>query len=254
MKIGVVFLCLMISLWGVRIGHAQLIGENYFEGIIQPSEVWDGSFAFGLNGKSGNSQNLDINLEFNMNREDEKAITDLVANYFYATNDLATTVDRLFTQARQDRKLANDNFSWYYMGSYEWDRFRDFDYRVSVHTGLGILLYEFEDRSLRSRLGAGASREFGGTMDDWIPELQFGLDWERQLTDRTRLYSNFDLFPNASDFEDYRFNLRTGFETLLDEQLDMRLRAFVFNRFDSTPGVGFQENDMDYGLALVFGF
>lgn len=254
MKYLLPLLCLAILFSYANTTVAQIVGEEYFEGVIQPSEVWDGSFAFGLNGKTGNSENIDINLELGLNREDDRAITDVLITYFYSSNDIATTVDRLFAQARQDRKLANPNFSWYFMGSYEWDRFRDFDYRVALHSGLGILLYEFDDHSLRSRVGAGASKEFGGTMDDWIPELQFGLDWERQLTARTKLYSNLDLYPNIEDFSDYRLNVRAGFETLLDETLDMRLRAFVFNRYDSTPGVGFNSNDMDYGLALVFGF
>ena len=177
-----------------NVAYAQFVGENYFDGMIQPSEVWDGSFAFGLNGKTGNSENLDINLELAVNREDDRAITDLLLTYFYSSNNIATTVDRLFSQFRQDRKLSNPNFTWYYSGSYEWDRFREFDYRIALHSGLGILLYEFDDRSLRARIGAGASREFGGTMDDWIPELQLGLDWERQLTARTR---NHDPCPGA---------------------------------------------------------
>ena len=243
----------MLSCPGTEVS-AQVVGEDYFEGWVQPSEVWDGSFAFGLNGKTGNSESLDINLEISLNKENEIAITDFLLTYFYGSNGLGTSVDRLFTQFRQDRKLANDNFSWYYSGSFEWDRFRDFDYRLAVHNGLGFLLYEFEDRTLRTRVGAGASREFGGTMDEWVPELQFGMDWERHLTTRTRLFANIDLYPNMEDFNDYRLNVRTGIETLLDEQLDMRLRSFLFNRYDSTPGIGFRENDLDYGLALVFGF
>lgn len=236
------------------VAQAQWVPDEYFDGMITPSEVWDGSFAFGLNGKSGNSESLNINLELAMNREDDSKITDLVLNYFYGRDEISTNVDRLFSQARQERKLANENLSWYYSIAYDKDRFRDFDYRISLHSGLGALLYELADRSMRTRLGAGASREFGGPMDEWVPELQLGLDWERHLTQRTRLYSNLDLFPNVEDFSDYRLNLRTGLETLLDEALDMRLRAFVFDRYDSTPGVGFNGNDLDYGLALVFGF
>ena len=81
-----------------------------------------------------------------------------------------------------------------------------------------------------------------------------GWDWERHLTERTKLYSNVDYFPNLENFADYRLNVRAGFETLLDEALDMRFSLFIFNRFDSTPGVGFEENDLEYGSALIFGF
>lgn len=248
------FYFLFVLFWIPSLAHAQWAPDEYFDGMIKPSEVWDGSFAFGLNGKTGNSEALNINLELAMNREDDRRITDLVLNYFYGRDEISTNVDRLFSQARQERKLANENLSWYYSIAYDKDRFRDFDYRISLHSGLGALLYELADRSMRTRLGAGASREFGGPMDDWVPELQLGLDWERHLTKRTRLYANIDFFPNVEEFSDYRLNVRTGLETLLDEELDMRLRAFVFDRYDSKPGVGFNGNDLDYGLALVFGF
>ena len=248
------FLVCLFSIFLAGTVHAQWVGDSYFNGMIPPSEAWDGSFAFGLNGKTGNSENVNINLEFAMNCETERVVTDLVCNYFYGRDEGTTNADRTFAQARQDRKLANPNLSWYYSGAYDRDRFRDFDFRVSLHSGLGALLYKFDDRSLRARMGAGTSREFGGQMDEWIPELQFGFDWERKLTKRTRLYTNFDLFPNVEELSDYRLNLRAGFETLLDEALDMRLRAFVFNQYDSQPGAGFNGNDLNYGLALVFGF
>ena len=232
----------------------EYIQEDYFEGVMTPSKVWDGNFAFGLNGKSGNSENLDISLDFDATKEDDVAITKILMTYFYSQNQLGTATDRFFSELRQERKLANPNFTWYYSGSYEYDRFKNFDYRIAAHTGLGILLYEYDDRSLKARVGAGASREFGGTNDEWNPELQFGLDWERHLTERTRLYANVDFFPNIEDFSDFRLNTRAGFETLLDEAMGMKLRMYVFDRYDSTPGAGFLENDIDYGAALVFGF
>ena len=231
-----------------------LAGEEIFDGVVVQSEVWDGSFAFGLNGTTGNSENLDINLNVDASRETDMAITDLLLNYFYASNQAGATKDRLYVQGRQDRKLANPNFSWYYSAFYEQDRFQAFDYRLGAHTGLGILLYEYGDRFLKARVGGGASREVGGIDDDWIPELQFGLDWERHISERTRLFANTDMYPNVTDFGDYRINTQAGIETLLDPALDMRLRAFIFNWYDSTPDPGDTENSLDYGLSLVFGF
>ncbi len=233
-------------------------GQDYFdeaevETVIE-DDVWDGSLAFGLNGKSGNSENVDINLNVDAQRDDGINTTDLLFSYFRSSNAVSTTTDRIFAEGRQDRKLANPNLSWYYEGSFEWDRFKGFDYRLAAHTGLGVLFYEYDNRFLKGRVGTGASREFGGTMDEWIPELQFGLDWERHLTERTKVFTTTDLFPNIEDFHDFRLNTRFGFETLVDPEIGMSLRAYVFNRYDSTPDPGFNENDIDYGLALAFDF
>jgi putative salt-induced outer membrane protein YdiY len=247
-------LCFAILFSSTGVARAQFIREDYFDGMIQPSEDWDGSFAFGVNGTSGNSENSNLNLTVDAKREDDVGITDILLTYFYASNDIATTTDQIFAQARHERKLANPNFTWWFSGFYQRDRFTNFDYRIGAHTGLGILLYEFDDRFLKFRSGAGASREVGGVNDEWIPELQFGLDWERRLTDRTKLFATVDVFPNVQDFSDYRANTEAGIETLLDEALDMRLRAFLLNRYDSTPDPGNVSNDVNYGLSLVFGF
>lgn len=232
--------------------------QQYFDDAgldtIYEEDVWDGSFSFGLNGKSGNSENVDTNLIIDATREDGTNTTDLSFSYFRSSNAIATTTDRIFAEARQDRKLSNPNLSWYYEGSLEWDRFKGFDYRLTTHTGLGILFFEDDDQFFKGRVGAGASREFGGINDDWIPELQFGTDWEKHLTQRTKVFATSDLFPNVRDFGDYRLNSRFGFETLVDPEIGMSLRAFVFNRYDSTPDPGFKANDIDYGLSLVFDF
>jgi putative salt-induced outer membrane protein YdiY len=245
----------MVSWFPISMANAQdvILGEEVFDRVVV-DDVWDGSFAFGLNGKSGNSENMDINLSVDAKRDDDASTTNLLLTYFYGRNQIATSTDRLFSEARHERKLSNPNFSWYLSGSFEWDRFKGFDYRVALHSGLGILLYEFDDRFLKSRIGAGTSREFGGLNDEWTPELQFGMDWERHVTKKTKLFANTDYFPSLDDFGDFRLNTRAGFETLLDADMGMSLRVFVFNRFDNTPDPGFNSNDVDYGLSLAFGF
>ena len=215
---------------------------------------WTGSVAAGLSGKSGNSQNLDINMSLNLARETETANTTLLASYFYSANDTATVTDRFIGQARRERKLRNPRWSIYYQFGYEYDRFKAFDYRISLHAGFSFEVYKFDDRFLKLRFGSGASKEVGGIPGDWIPELQFGADWERQLTDTVKLFANVDYFPNVSDFADYRINTNAGLEFVVDAPRNINFRMFTLNRFDNTPLAGNVKNDIDYGLALVVGF
>ncbi len=221
---------------------------------LDPEAKWDGSFSAGLNGKSGNSENLDINMSLRLNRETDASTTNLLANYFYASNDIATTTDRWFSQFRQERKFANPLLSWYYQIGVEADRFKDFDYRIALHSGLAYKLIDEEIRKLKVRMGAGASKEVNSPNEDWSPELQFGADWERKLTDTTKVYASVDYFPNVSDFADYRLNTNTGLDFLVDAERNINFRLFAQNRYDSTPPAGNQENDIDYGAALVVGF
>lgn len=227
------------------------------EGVIQEeveANPWKGSVAAGLNGKSGNSQNLDINATLNLARETDLAKTTLLATYFYASNNIATVTDRVFAQARQERKLQNDRMSLFFQLGYEWDRFKDFDYRLALHSGLAYELIKEEGHKLDLRMGAGASNEVGGAGAGWIPELQFGADWDRQLTETLRAYVNLDYFPNLDDFGDFRLNTNAGLECVLDAEKNINFRVFTLNRYDSTPPPGNVANDIDYGMAVVVGF
>ena len=245
---------LIVSLCFAAPCLAQLeIGESYVEEEVE-SNPWTGSFAMGLNGKSGNSTNLDINMTMNASRESDTTKTALLGSYFYSYYAISSVTDRFFGQGRQERKLANPRWSLFYQGQYEWDRFKAFDYRLALHGGLGFEVYDLEDRSLNLRFGAGASKEFGIAGADWIPELQFGGDWKRQLSETVKLFGTFDYYPNVSDFTDYRLVTNAGLEFVVDAERNINFRMFALDRFDSTPPAGDKSNDIDYGVALVLGF
>ena len=121
----------------------------------EPASPWKGSFAAGLNGKTGNSVNTDINMTLKLDREDQYGSLALLASYFYASNDIATTTDRFFGQARHEIKLPSPKWSWFNQIQVESDRFKDFDYRIALHTGLGYEVYKTDQGFLKLRMGAG---------------------------------------------------------------------------------------------------
>jgi len=231
----------------MEIGSSEIIVEE------QPS-IWSGSFAAGLNGKSGNSQSVDMNLEMNWVRETDFSKTDLLANYFYSTNQIATVTDRFFGQARQERKIREGRLSAFAQTAVNWDRFKNYDYRIALHSGLSYEFIKEDDRFFTTRLGAGASKEVGAVIDDWIPELQLGADWERKITDTVKTYCTVDYYPSFKNFDEYRVNTNAGVEFLIDWEKDINFRIFAFNRYDNTPPAGNVSSDLDYGFALAFDF
>ena len=136
----------------IRFGLPARLSESLAE------NPWTGSIGAGLNGKSGNSENVDINLTLNLARDTELASTTLLASYFYSANATSTVTDRFFGQARQERSFANrPKLSVFGQAQYEWDRFKAFDYRLALHSGLGYEAYKEDDRFLKLRFGAGSS-------------------------------------------------------------------------------------------------
>lgn len=249
-----IVLAVVMSSFTTRSAVAQLEFALSPGDIVDEIAAWDGSFSAGLNGKSGNSQNVDFNFVLDMTRETDASTSNLLANYFYSANAINTTTDRWFSQFRQERKFEDPRWSWFYQAAVEADRFKDFDYRIALHSGLAYKIFDEELRKLKVRMGAGASREVGSVNNEWSPELQFGADWERRLTETTRVYASVDYYPNVSDFSDYRLNTNTGLEFVIDAERKINFKIFAINRFDSTPPTGNQENDIDYGMALGFGF
>ncbi len=247
-----------LAVWVVPANvHAQVetvIEEGEIVELVEEAPAWKGSFAAGFNGKTGNSQNLDLNFAVNVTRESDFATSNFVGNYFYASNDVLTTTDRWFSQFRQEIKLKNPRWSWFNQVGVEIDRFKDFDYRVALHTGLSFKVIDEDVRKLKLRFGGGASREVESINDDWSPELQFGADWERKLFENTRVYATVDYFPDVSEFADYRLNTNAGLDFLVDAKRNINFRIFAQNRYDSTPPTGNEESDLDYGAALVVGF
>jgi hypothetical protein len=98
------------------------------------------------------------------------------------------------------------------------------------------------------------SKEVGSANEDWSPELQIGGDWDRKLTDTIKVFAKVDYYPNVSDFGDFRLNTNAGLDFLVDAPRNINFRMFALNRYDSTPPLGNNENDIDYGMALVVGF
>ncbi len=249
------FLTIWLVSWpSLSIGQVayELAEGSIVEEVQAPK--WSGSFGSGLNGKTGNSESMDINMTLNLDRESDVASTNIQSNYFYGSNPIATVTDRAFAQFRQERKLVHDGWSMYFQGAWEIDRFKDYDYRVALHGGLAYVVFDEEFRKWKLRFGSGASKEVGGATDEWNPELQFGTDWERKLTATTKVFAIVDYYPNVSDFADFRVNTNTGINFLIDGERNLNLRIFALNRYDSTPPPGNKESDLDYGMALVIGF
>lgn len=257
MKITSVLPAILLSLFFVSWASAQIELGEYAGSSMEIDETvpcWSGSFAAGLNGKSGNSENLDMNMTLKLDRESDVYKTDLLASYFYSSNATTKTTDRFFGQARQERKFERPGWSLFYQVGYEWDRFKAFDYRIALHSGLAYEVFKYDDRFLKLRMGAGASREVGIPGSEWVPELQLGGDWERQLTETLKAFATVDYYPSFEDFSDYRLNTHAGVEFCIDAERNIKFRMFALDRYDSTPAAGNKSNDIDYGMALSLGF
>ena len=164
-----------------------------------------------------------------------------------------TTEDNGRLNIDYDRLLHDTPWSAFGKFGLEYDEFKAFDLRLNVNGGVGYYWVRQDNANLVTRFGAGASREIGAPVDDWIAEAVFGIDADRQLNSRNKVRAKVDYFPAWEDFGDYRLVADFAWEILLDDTDNLSLKLAATDRYDSTPQ-GAKPNDVYYSLLLLYKF
>ncbi|HQR41309.1 MAG TPA: DUF481 domain-containing protein [Gemmatales bacterium] len=218
--------------------------------VVNP---WTGAMEFGVNGANGNSENFNLRYGLGLRRKTDDNIFTFDTQYNLASMDNVRTQNRLFSIARDEWYFRGTALGLFVDGTFEYDEFRAFDFRIATHAGV---MYKFIDNGqtlLKGRAGAGASREFGGPNEDWTPELIFGFDFDHKFNDCTKFFATADFIPNVTNFSDYRLQMQAGFETMLSKEYNLALKLGVQDLYDSTPE-GRLSNDLFYFVSLIWKF
>ena len=106
---------------------------------------------------------------------------------------------------------------------------------------------------MTGRFGAGASREFGGPDNRWVPEALFGGDYEHQINKRNKVIAKIDYFPEWGDFSNFRLVSDLAWEYLIDAEGNLSFKLGANDRYDSTPN-GRKPNDINYSALILYKF
>ncbi len=224
--------------------------------VYTPSwlDGWEGSVAAGLNGSDGNTEQIAFRIAAVAKRSTERMETTLGASYQYATSSGVESENRF--EAFGINEWLNKGSPWRYFatGKYEFDEFQDWDHRLSGFVGVGYEFIKNDKTTLIGRAGLGGAYEIGGQNEEFNPEAMFGLDYTRKLSDHQSLTASTEIYPNLSDFNEFRMVNRAGWKITVDPESNMFLHLGAEHRHDSDPGAGFKPNDVDYFLTLGWDF
>ncbi len=226
--------------------------------LVQPApppdpKIWCGSIELGVNGTEGNSQFFKFRFGGNLKRATETSITQFEFLYGIAENNNVRSENRFFGTGRHEWLFRDSPWSLFLSGSAEYDEFKAFDVRLASHAGAAYTWLKTDRWLLKSRVGAGASREIGGPSNAFVPEGLIGGDLEWKIDDRSKIASNFDYFPNVTDWSDYRAQIRIAYELLLLPEYNITLKTGILDLYDSTPE-GRKPNDLEYFFVLLWKF
>ena len=214
------------------------------------SPLWENSIELGINGSEGNAESFSILAGGKLKRESDASVLGLDISYGKTKSGGVETQNYALSNSRWDWKL-NDRWFLYNKNTIEFDKFKAFDMRLVLSGGLGHHIIKNDATTLTGRLGAGASREFGGPADDWTPEANVGLDFEHKINKFQKINGVVDYYPSWEDFADYRLVSKIDWELLLSEDANLSLKIGAIDRYDSTPN-GNVANDIDYYATLLW--
>ncbi|MFV1966709.1 MAG: YdiY family protein [Pirellulaceae bacterium] len=212
---------------------------------------WDGGVELGLNGSEGNSETMSLRSGLNLKRKTDinEMKTDLT--YLKTTTAGVESQHNAIFNAGYERFLGDSPWTYFLKSGIEYDEFKAFDLRLILSGGWGYRWWRTDTLKFKTRIGTGVSREINGPDNAWAPEAVFGTDYEWQISDRQKLSSTVDYYPQWSDFNNYRIVTDAGWEVLLDEVANLSLKLSVKDRYDSTPN-GRRPNDVDYAVLLLW--
>lgn len=218
-----------------------------------PPPEWCGSVELGVSGAEGNSQLFKVRAASLLKQETKENIfkTDLL--YAFANANDERTENRLFITSRYEWLLGESPWSIFVRGELEYDEFKNYDLRLGLHAGFGYTFYKDDATLFKGRIGAGASREIGGTENRLMPEGLIGGDFERKFTERQKFVANVDIFPDLGEIGEFRAELRACYEILIDPEWNLTFKIGAVDRYDSTPE-GKKRNDVEYFGLLVWKF
>ncbi len=221
--------------------------------------AYSGELSAGADGSSGNTERFATRLGLGMQRESTRNETKFAFAYRRADQETASgdgenglTEDTAIATLRNDWRLAAESRWAIFVDTlFEYDKFRDFDYRLAGSVGPAYRFLDREELSLVGRAGLGASRKFGSEDDEVKPELLLGLDYKHQLTSTQKIVAGIGIYPDIADITEFRATSQVAYDISMVERLGLSLRLGIEDRYDSAASEGAKANDLDYYAALV---
>ena len=230
--------------------HKTQIAEIEAQREPDPSAVWSGDVAIGVNGADGNTEEFSFNGTASARRETEFDRLLLGFSARFAEQAGEETENEFIGTAGLERDFGP---RWFALGALrlERDEFEDLDLRANIDFGAGYFLVREEHHEFKPRIGIGYQVE--AYQDSSNEEDLVGLagwDWRYEMTDRWRFKHSLDWRPTFDDpTGDYRLDSRAELISLMNGAL-WNLRLGLRNEYNAAPEPGIEKLDTTYTVSL----
>lgn len=215
---------------------------------------WESQLEAGASVATGNTEKANIYLRFKTTTKNERRQWDYDASYYRDQTDGDVSTHKFTTGLKHEWFIDESPWSIFAQGRFDYDEFQSWDKRVSAAAGAGYLWIDQEDLTVKFKLGAGATREFGSNDDNVIPELLAGFETKWQITDNQKFEAGSTIFPELTDIGEYRIVSNAAWVIDLNTVDKISLKVGVENEYQSQVDPGVKHNDFRLYSAIVFKF
>lgn len=224
-----------------------LFGTGFLEG-------WNKTFALGVAGSDGNTEEFNINLGLTLDHEDETDRWLFDSQYFASTSDGSTTKNQGYARLVKDWLIPEEKYYFFAEGRFDWDEFQSWDQRLLATGGVGYQFIKNDDLDLRGRVGAGVSKEWGSMNDDWTPIGLWGVIVNWQIAENHKLGFETTGYPALDDSGQYSQISSLSWVLTIDAETGLDLKLGLEHQYQSVVDSGKKHNDLLYYAALLFNF
>jgi putative salt-induced outer membrane protein YdiY len=216
---------------------------------------WKGGVEVGINGSEGNSENFNVHAGLNAERKTEEYVTKASFIYLRSSTDGVVSKNRAELDLRNDWILAKGS-PWrvFAQAAAEYDDFQDWQYRLTALAGIGYAFIDNDHTTLVGRAGFGVRDDLLGSDNRIHPEAMVGLDWTHKFSQRQSILFTAEIYDDLLDMSEWRAKLKAEWSLVLDPETKLSVKIGAEDRYQSDPGPGKKNNDLDYYALLVWSF
>lgn len=222
-----------------------LLGTGWLTG-------WKRLLDVGITGAEGKSDNMKINAGFSADYEDEATRWAHKTAYYRNEADGDLSDNSFYSLLNRDWLRPGSPWFQFAGGRFDWDEFKDWDYRLGLNGGVGYEFVNTDSWRLLGRTGIGGNQTFGGSREEFTPELLLGIQVDWKISEREALHFTNTLYPNLTDTGEFRNLTSLDWMLDLDQALGLGLKFSLTNEYDSLTEDGIDKNDFKYTGSLVW--
>jgi putative salt-induced outer membrane protein YdiY len=222
-------------------------------GAEEETPTWKHEVDVGINGANGNTKAINLHTGYTGRYKDATHGWKLKSAHDKAESNGIETRNQFFADLLKDWYWNGSPWIAFMQGRYDWDEFKEWDYRLSASGGTG---YEFINNNiwyLAGRFGLGGYRIYGYAEEELTAEALFTLEASWTISGRESVDFETTFFPSLEKSGEYRNITALNWKMSMMERGRLALKIGLINEYDSLAAVGTETNDFKYNLSLVWG-